>query len=86
MSVGTDDDIVIISYDLAAKFHDKLEDVGYQVVICDESHYLKSPEAKRTKAVLPLVLDTHDDDNDNDIMVDRQWMLNMRYSCQVHQR
>jgi hypothetical protein len=32
VSVGVDDDIVIISYDLAAKLHDKLEDANFQVM------------------------------------------------------
>jgi SWI/SNF-related matrix-associated actin-dependent regulator 1 of chromatin subfamily A len=49
----------IISYDLLAR-EDMLEKMKqipkkFKVVICDESHFLKNPMAKRTKAVKPLI-------------------------------
>ena len=45
----------IISYDLVEKMKDDLHNLNPQFVIADESHYIKSMEAKRTKAVLPLL-------------------------------
>jgi hypothetical protein len=43
-----------VSYDLIWKFAD-LEKNGFKFLICDESHYIKSAEAKRTKALLALL-------------------------------
>jgi SWI/SNF-related matrix-associated actin-dependent regulator 1 of chromatin subfamily A len=34
---------------------DKLEMVGFNCIIADESHYLKSQKAKRTKVILPML-------------------------------
>jgi SNF2 family DNA or RNA helicase len=45
-------DLVIISYDLAVRRRAELESAGFQVVIIDESHKLKSEDAKRTKEIL----------------------------------
>ncbi|KFG33214.1 SWI2/SNF2-containing protein, partial [Toxoplasma gondii FOU] len=45
--------MVIISYDMITK--QKKFMVPYQVVICDESHYLKNFQAKRTQAICPLL-------------------------------
>jgi SWI/SNF-related matrix-associated actin-dependent regulator of chromatin subfamily A-like protein 1 len=47
--------IVIISYDLLVAQAERLAQRGFGVVICDESHYLKSADAQRTKAALPLL-------------------------------
>jgi len=44
--------ICIISYDLAAKMPDQLN--RFKIIIADEAHYLKNPDAKRTKAIAPL--------------------------------
>ena len=44
----------IISYDLATKVAKGLEEIGFGVCVCDESHILKNPTALRTKALLPL--------------------------------
>jgi len=43
--------IVIVSYELASK----AKQLNYEMVICDESHYLKSPKTKRTKALTPML-------------------------------
>ena len=45
----------IISYDLVCKFEVSLRKANYSVIVCDESHYLKSSNAKRTKALVPLL-------------------------------
>lgn len=45
----------IISYDLVTKMAPKIAAVDFKVVICDESHFLKSYSAKRTKAVVPIL-------------------------------
>jgi SWI/SNF-related matrix-associated actin-dependent regulator 1 of chromatin subfamily A len=45
--------VTIISYDLAAtEEFKKWAEPSYDMLICDEAHYLKSPKAKRTKAIL----------------------------------
>lgn len=46
-------DICVISYDMAAKSTEKLQSAGYQVIIVDECHYLKSVSTKRTNNILP---------------------------------
>ena len=43
--------VTLINYDVCHKFRDKLRERTYDVLICDEAHYLKSPKAKRTEAV-----------------------------------
>lgn len=45
--------ICIVSYDLAAKMPDVLK--SFKIIIADESHYLKSQESKRTRAITPLI-------------------------------
>jgi len=46
---------VIISYNLVASMSEKIKSMNFNVVICDECHYLKSPLAKRTKLLAPFV-------------------------------
>lgn len=46
---------VIISYSLVAKLQERLQKSKFGVVIADESHYLKTRKAMRTKALLPLI-------------------------------
>ena len=46
---------VIISYELAVKKKDLLLNYGFDMVICDESHYMKNHKAKRTKGLAPLI-------------------------------
>jgi len=46
------DDAYIMSYEIATKRRDELKALGAKVLICDESHALKSPGAKRTHALI----------------------------------
>lgn len=50
-------DFVIINYDILAKYLDQLRRRNFQVLIVDESHYIKNPKAQRTKAVLEMAKD-----------------------------
>lgn len=43
---------VVCSYDLAVTLKEKLEVFEWDILVCDEAHYLKSPTAWRTKAIL----------------------------------
>lgn len=57
VSAGTDvlyGDIVIISYELAAKRIAELHLFGVDFAILDESHAIKNPRAKRSKALISL--------------------------------
>ena len=45
----------IISYDLATKFEEKIIAKDFKFIIADEAHYLKSPDAKRTKSLMPII-------------------------------
>lgn len=47
--------ITITSYDRAVSHYDKLKDVGFEMVVADEGHMIKTPTAKRTKAVINLL-------------------------------
>ena len=47
-------DIVIINYDILTKQAEALGTIGFQSLIFDESHYVKNPAAKRTKALKGL--------------------------------
>jgi hypothetical protein len=47
--------VTIMSYDLADVYREQLQEMRYKVIICDESHYLKSPTAKRTRLLMPLL-------------------------------
>lgn len=47
--------VVIISYDLVAKYALALQRQNFQFIICDESHYIKNATAKRSQALLPLL-------------------------------
>ena len=46
---------LIISYELAAAKAKELKKMKFDMVVCDESHYLKSHKTKRSKAIAPLV-------------------------------
>jgi SWI/SNF-related matrix-associated actin-dependent regulator 1 of chromatin subfamily A len=46
-----DSDSLICSYDLAVRSSDRLKNDSFDLLILDESHFLKSTDAKRTKAV-----------------------------------
>ena len=43
--------VLILGYDMLSRYTDLLLLFDWDLLICDESHYLKSPEAKRTWAV-----------------------------------
>ena len=45
----------IMSYDLTLKLEQKIIDKKFNFIIADEAHYLKSPDAKRTKCLLPII-------------------------------
>lgn len=45
-------DIVVINYDVVERHLDKINSRDWDLLIIDESHYLKNPKAKRTKAIL----------------------------------
>lgn len=47
--------VVIVSYDLAMRLQDALEEAKFKVIICDEAHYLKNDTAKRTQVIVPLL-------------------------------
>lgn len=43
--------ITIINYEQVPKFRDHIAKVNWDLLICDESHYLKNPKAQRTQYV-----------------------------------
>ena len=45
----------IVPYSLVGKMAKGLAQKRFQVVVCDESHFLKDSKAQRTKAVVPLL-------------------------------
>lgn len=47
--------VLIISYHLLAKVTDTLLAIPFNVVIVDESHYMKSHTAQRTKSLMPIL-------------------------------
>ena len=49
-----DADIVICNYDIMSARQESLIDYGFNIVVCDESHYLKNSKAKRTEATLAV--------------------------------
>ena len=49
-----DTDIVIINYDILKKHRVKLQATRWSVIIVDECHYCKNPQAQRTKEVVAL--------------------------------
>jgi SNF2 family DNA or RNA helicase len=50
--IDLDADAYIMSYEIATKRKEELKALGAKVLICDEAHALKSPTAKRTKAII----------------------------------
>lgn len=47
-----DTDVVIINYDLAERHVERLLNTDWDQITVDEAHYLKSADAKRTRAIL----------------------------------
>ena len=47
--------IYIMSYDLTVKLEDIIINKNFKFIIADEAHYLKSPDAKRTKCLMPII-------------------------------
>jgi SNF2-related domain/Helicase conserved C-terminal domain len=45
-------DVVILNYDILAKWRDALMAREWAVLICDEAHYIKNKAARRTQAVV----------------------------------
>jgi SWI/SNF-related matrix-associated actin-dependent regulator 1 of chromatin subfamily A len=45
-------DVVIINYDILDRHKEKLDSTNWSFAIIDESHYLRNPKAKRTRAVI----------------------------------
>eukprot|EP00521_Asterionellopsis_glacialis_P012047 CAMPEP_0195302020 /NCGR_PEP_ID=MMETSP0707-20130614/30344_1 /TAXON_ID=33640 /ORGANISM="Asterionellopsis glacialis, Strain CCMP134" /LENGTH=703 /DNA_ID=CAMNT_0040365147 /DNA_START=105 /DNA_END=2216 /DNA_ORIENTATION=+ len=50
--------IQLINYDICFKHKELLQAMPFDVLICDEAHYLKSSTSKRTKAILGNVAGT----------------------------
>ena len=53
-SVIEDADFTVINYDIIAKRKDELLANGYNIVILDETHYIKNDKAKRTIATIEV--------------------------------
>ena len=45
-------DIVIINYDILARFKDELRAIKWDLLVCDECHYLRNAGIKRTQQVI----------------------------------
>jgi len=50
-------DVCVINYDILSKNLDAMHAVEWDLIICDEAHNMKNPEAQRTQAVLGDLLD-----------------------------
>ena len=51
----SDKKFYLISYELTIKYEVRITEMNFNFIIADEAHYLKSPEAKRTKCLLPII-------------------------------
>lgn len=47
--------INIVSYDLCPKMAEHFSRRTFNVIICDESHFLKTYNSKRTLTIVPLI-------------------------------
>lgn len=52
-----DAEVVIVNYDIAWRLRDELRTRPWDVLIMDEAHYLKNPQAQRTHAVFGAEVD-----------------------------
>ena len=50
-----DNRFVIMSYDFVPKMCHLIKEKKFQMIICDEAHYIKNHKAKRSKEALPLL-------------------------------
>lgn len=50
-SIFPDADIVICNYDIVGKHFRTIKDTAWDLLVCDEAHYLKNPKAARTRNV-----------------------------------
>ena len=48
-------DINIVSYDLLPRIKDHINEQKFNVIIADESHYLKNRKALRTRSIVPII-------------------------------
>lgn len=48
-------DVIIVNYDRLAKYKKYLKKVKWRAIILDESHYIKNPNADRTREVIELI-------------------------------
>ena len=53
-NIPDDANIVIINYSLVIKHTEALKEKKFQVIIMDESHYIKNKKAQRTQAILEI--------------------------------
>ncbi len=47
-------EILILNYDILDAHHERLAERGLRALVLDESHYVKNPRARRTKAAMAL--------------------------------
>lgn len=47
-------DVIIINYDILDRFKEELKSIIWDLVICDEFHYLRNQKSKRSKVVFSL--------------------------------
>ena len=52
-------DIIVCNYDIMNGRMNQLIDMDINIVVCDESHYLKNSKAKRTEATLEVAKQSH---------------------------
>lgn len=48
-------DVIIVNYDRLAKYKKYLKKVKWRAIVLDESHYIKNPNADRTREVIELI-------------------------------
>jgi SWI/SNF-related matrix-associated actin-dependent regulator of chromatin subfamily A-like protein 1 len=54
-------DIVVVNYDILEAHCERLAELGLRALVMDESHYVKNPRARRTKAAIELAGKLPDD-------------------------
>jgi hypothetical protein len=47
--------VTIVSYDLVSKLTAQLNRQRFKIIVCDESHYIKNSDAKRSQVLIPLI-------------------------------